>query len=547
MNPANLFFFAIGILSNLVLTPLFIRFARRHGLVDMPGNRKIHEKPVPFLGGAAILLSILISVFTGLALLGPVLDLTPEREAKMLLVLSVTTLAGLLGFFDDLYDLKPRYKLLFQTLLFGTFTIIGFHFQFMHIPGLAPFDMSLFGIPLTLVWILAVVNGFNFMDGVDGLAGSVSAVVFLGIGVTSMILKGPNHVGTIWLAALGAVLVFLFFNWKPAKIYLGDAGSNALGALAATSLVTLGQGKPFLLDLFDGGGLDPQPIEEPYRFQFLVATLIVGYPLVEVVLSTLRRGVKRFFLGRSLEWSEQEHLHHQLLKMGLKADSICVWAILFQGLLTSAALLAVVHQNALATWLLIPLVMILAYFGPRSGFFDFLRLNQSQAKLHFQIANYFISMQRVKLRLTRSREEVLALVTQSCGELGIRCFRFFIKPDHNGKGSVDYNYQDPQVTRHRMEGLQDFSDENPPDEYFDYCEIPSQRGEAFWLFNEHSRADELDLEYRVLMSGFMREALERTTRLGEGLEPLAMSSVEILPHGKISSHQLRKRHNIKMN
>ncbi|HVZ80646.1 MAG TPA: MraY family glycosyltransferase [bacterium] len=541
MNPANLLFFAAGALANLILIPLLIRLAHAKGLLDRPGHRKIHEKPVPLVGGLAFMLSLLASVVGGLLLFGKNLALDPLREERILLVLTVTVLAGILGFLDDRYDLKPRVKLLAQVLLFGAFVLCGFHFYVMHLPGTVPFQLSFLGYPLTLFWILGVVNGFNFIDGADGLAGTVGVVSLLGLGAVALITGGPSHTGVLWVSALGALLVFLFFNWRPAKIYLGDSGSNALGALVACSLVAMGQGKPALVAMLDGVA-DPPLDQEPVRFHFLAATLLAGYALSEVTLSTLRRFAKRLAYARSMEWAEQDHLHHRLMKQGLQADTIAILAGTFQSILVAAALLAMVRQNAIATWLLLPLSMLLAYLGPRTGILDVFRMRGIKARPHYQIANHFIAMQRVKLGLTHDREEVLALVGQACRELGVRCFRLRIAPDVRGKGGLEYFFQNDDSVHSKAEEFLTAQAGSLSGEVFDFYEVPGGRGEAFWIFDSHLHADELDMEYRVLMSGFMKESVETCMKLGEGQPNLNHAMIHRLPHHKTSGHHLRKRH-----
>lgn len=545
MNPIHLALFFTSAAVSLALMPPFIRLAHRFNLMDWPGHRKIHTKAVPKTGGMVVLAAILITGLAGLLFGGDSLSLTPERTVKISLVLGTILLAGLIGLFDDLYDLKPRTKLALQAVLFTAFALAGFHFQVLHLPGLKSISLSYFGYPLTVLWILAVVNGFNFIDGVDGLAGSVAVVSLAGMGVAASILNGPNFTGVLWVTALGAVLVFLVFNWKPARIYLGDTGSNVLGSLVALSLVSLGSARPDFLDFL--GPASPAGAAEPFRFQFLSATLLAGYPLLEVTLSTLRRASKQLIYGRSMEWSEQEHIHHRLLKQGLRTGSICLLAMLFQGLLALGAVLAMLRQNALATWLLAPLFMFLAYLGPRTGILEFLRMRNGSIRHHYQIAHHFISMQRVKMRLIRHREEVLALVSQTCRELGVRCYRVKIKPDGRGKGGLDFQFRNDDTLLTKTEGFLLTSSAEFSEEFYDFCETPGRRGEAFWIFDSHLAHDELDMEYRVLMNGFMREALDNCERMGVGCESLEVPSVASLPHQQTSSHHLRKRHSMSVN
>jgi hypothetical protein len=205
-------------------------------------------------------------------------------------------------------------------------------------------------------------------------------------------------------------------------------------------------------------------------------------------------------------------------------------------------------QNALAIWLIMPLLIIMAYLAPRLGFFEFLNFDSFKSKPHFQIANNFISMQRAKLKLSNSREEILALVTQTCREFGVLCYRFKVKPDEEGKGGMDYLYQntvehiDPKDLH--VPGI---PGKNEKGRFYDYYEAPGHRDEAFWIFESHTSNDELDVEYRILMNIFMREALEASIQLGEGQETLELPSILALPHAKTSGHHLRKRQNPKLN
>jgi hypothetical protein len=220
---------------------------------------------------------------------------------------------------------------------------------------------------------------------------------------------------------------------------------------------------------------------------------------------------------------------------------------LFQAVLSIAGVLATVRQNALAIWLLAPLAMVIAYLAPRGGFLDFLSMKDIRTKPHFMIANYFISMQKVKLQLSASREEILALLSQVCREFGIRCFSFRVRGDGEGKGGMNYLYRDRVYPVKTSEKLIHLGEKTLPGEYYDYCDGPGLPGDAFWIFVSHVGDDELDVEYRVLVNGFMREALERAARLGEGREYLDFSTTDQLPHQHTSGYSLRKRATAKLN
>ncbi len=533
------FFYLVGLLSCFLLTPFFIWFAHRYRLLDHPAHRKIHVKAVPKTGGLAIVSSVIIASALGMVFFGSSIGYDEIRTIKSIFILGITLMAALVGLVDDIFDLRPRQKFLLQALLVGTFVVLGFRFQILHLPGLKPFELSFLAVPITMFWMLAILNGFNFMDGIDGLAGSVTTICLLGIGGASYLSNG-HLPGGIWLSALGVVLAFLFFNSSPPQIYLGDSGSMALGTFTAATLVSLGTPQP---DFLDWRLFNTMPLQEPYRFQLITATLLVGYPAVEIVLSTLRRAVKRFSQGRSMESSEQEHIHHILLKAGWSTGKICLSAATIQLVLTSAGLLVMVHQNALATWLILPLLLILVYLAPRLGFFNFIHLHSSIQQPHYLIANHFISMQLAKLQLARSRPEILALLSQTCREFGVKSCRLIIRPDENGMGGLDYLREwDMDLPAEYLDFLREAGQrESPWLGFADQYKLTGGRGGAYWVFGAQDQAEDLDVEYHVLVSGFIREALEAASRMGLHKETLELPKVVHLPHERTSGNSLRKR------
>jgi len=541
------FFFLAGAGANLLFTPLAIHFSRRLGVLDHPGHRKVHTTPVPKLGGAALMLSVLGAAALGylFTLVSPAFPLDLNRLAKASVILGTTFLAALLGLADDLYHLKPRWKLLGQAFFGLVFAGLGYHFQVLHLPGFHPFNLSFLGIPLTALWIMAVVNGFNFMDGVDGLAGSVTLSILGGIGVLAG-LEGNLTVEALSAALLGAVLVFLAFNWRPAKVFMGDCGANLLGAFCAASLASLGQGgqAPWLFSL----GASQADEVEPFRFQAIVVTLLVGYPILEVTLSTFRRAIRSFLFGRSMEWSEKEHIHHRLLKMGMGAGAICLVAVVFNSALSAAGLLAMVRQNALGVLCAAPVILFLAAIMPRMGFFDFLDLrNIRRHQPHYQIAHHFIAMQGIKLRLAAGQDEVLALVNQTTKELGVQGYRLMVKSDGEGHGGCHVSWERP-LDEHReyLSHLRKELVEGEIRQFKDKVVLGSGQGEASWIFEPVTEETELDMEYRILVSEFMREAIARIALLPTGTRPDNIVDLnKAAADTRVRSSLLRRRHSPK--
>lgn len=168
------------------------------------------------------------------------------------------------------------------------------------------------------------------------------------------------------------------------------------------------------------------------------------------------------------------------------------------------------------------------------GFFDFLQPHVlERLRPHYQIAHHFTSMQKIKLGLATNREDVLTLVNQTCQELGVKGYRMIVRADEHGKGGLDYTLSfDP--TRIAEEGVS----YGPVDQ----VRLPGGKGGAEWVFEPQLIEEELDIEYRVLLNDFMREALETAAKLGRHKATLELPSVIAFPQGRVSGHALRKSH-----
>jgi UDP-GlcNAc:undecaprenyl-phosphate GlcNAc-1-phosphate transferase len=527
-----------GAFINLALTPLAIRLSQRYGFMDRPGHRKIHDKPIPKLGGAALILAVLLFLGIYFAYLGFNSTLqTYDEIPKLLFILGITVLFAFIGFLDDIYDLKPSFKILIQFLATGCFTYFGYHFDLLQIPGFTPIGLRFLAVPFTALWMMAVINGFNFMDGVDGLAGSVSLFCLIGLGIISTFTH-ESLLSALIFATLGSIVVFLIFNWRPAKIYLGNCGSNLLGALVASFLASY---RNDLLLTGTHSSASPQS----FPFQITICTLLVGYPLLEVALSTFRRGVKRLLFNRSMEWSEKEHIHHRLLKLGFRTSAICWSGIALQSIFTLAALFLLLQQRALAVWLLIPFFMIMAYIMPRMGFFDFLNIDViRKQKPHYLILHHFISMQRIKLNLTVGREEILALLNQTCAELGVQYFQIKVSDKRVKGGHFSYSWERPKdVVREYLDYIKTERVKSKYDHFEDKIVLDDHQGEADWIFEPHTEETELDVECRVLVSEFMKMVLMRICSLKNSYSTTdKVIKISQLSHAKVRSSILRRKY-----
>lgn len=528
-----------GFLIAFLLIPLAIRVSHRYDFLDRPGHRKIHDSPVPKLGGVAFILAVLLVFVICFIFFGFQLSSKAESDLpKFLFVLGITALFALIGFLDDTYDLKPSFKILIQLFATGCFAYFGFQFEWLQIPGFTPIDLRYFAVPFTALWMMAVINGFNFMDGVDGLTGSVSLVCLVGLGIISTYTNEPL-LSMLIFSALGAISVFLIFNWRPAKIYLGNCGSNLLGALIASFLVAY-RSTNFLFNAPHG-----TQSYQPFLFQICICSLFVGYPLLEVTLSTFRRGIKRLLFNRSMEWSEKEHIHHRLLKLGFRTSAICWTGILLQTIFVSAAVLVLSQQRALAVWIMIPAFMFLAYVMPRMGFFDFLNIEVIQKqKPHYLILHHFISMQRIKLNLTDGREEILALLSQTCAELGVQYFQIKVSDDRVKGGHFSYSWERPKdVVREYLDYIKTEKVKSKYDHFADKIVLDDNQGEADWIFEPHTEETELDVECRVLVSDFMKMVLVRICSFKDSYSATdKIIKISQLSHAKVRSSILRRKY-----
>lgn len=275
----TLFLLTVSFLITLILIPIFIWGSRKFGFVDYPNFRKVHVKPIPYLGGVAILISMVI----GIMIARPI-----EAEYKSIIIGGIIIV--IVGIIDDKYDLRPSLKLVGQILA-GSIPI----YYGIVIDHITPFGISIdFGmmtIPITMIWMIAIINAINIIDGLDGLATGVSVIAFSSIALIT-ILQGNVFVMMICVILIGSCLGFLMYNFFPAKIFLGDNGAMLLGfVLAVVSL--MGFKNITLISLFF-------PI------------IILAVPFIDMVFAALRRYRSKV----SLVKADKSHIHHRLRNLG---------------------------------------------------------------------------------------------------------------------------------------------------------------------------------------------------------------------------------------
>ena len=280
--------FLIPLLGAVLVTPVVARLAREHELLDHPGGHRIHGKATPYLGG--------IAVGGGLMLVGATVA---GANGQLLTVVGAALVLGLVGLRDDVRTVSPRWRLGFEAAAGVALWTVGVQ------GGL--FDLTIISLPLTVLWVVAVVNAFNMIDNMDGVASAVAACSAFGIAAIAG-LNGDFLVTSLALAVAGAALGFLRENFPPASIFLGDAGSMFLGFLIAALTLKL--------DLPVG---DAVP-------RVLSLVLLAAVPLFDLTLVVLARTMGR----RPLMAGGTDHTSHRLRRAGAPDRTVLMELIVVQ-------------------------------------------------------------------------------------------------------------------------------------------------------------------------------------------------------------------------
>ena len=329
VNGHNIFEIVIvTFLLSLILVPLAKVIAKHIGAVDIPNARKVHDKPMPRLGGLAIYASFLV----GYILYG-------ELTTQMLSILISSFLIILLGIFDDIKPIRARYKFLVQIVCAAIVVYYGqIYFSQITFAGLTLTFNPFFSYVLSGFFILAITNAINLIDGLDGLAAGVSSIYFLTIAIIAVVLNKFGGLDIILsFIMLGATLGFLVHNFPPAKIFMGDTGSTFLGFIIAI-ISLLGFKITTLTSL-------------------IIPIIILAIPIFDTVLAICRRLLK----GESIGRPDKEHFHHQLLKLKF-SPRISILMIYAISLLFSAiSIFYVLGDNKAALFIYILLMILLLF------------------------------------------------------------------------------------------------------------------------------------------------------------------------------------------
>lgn len=277
---------AVSTAVSFVATPLVKNLAIRVGAVDVPkDNRRMHKVPIPRLGGLAIATSFILCVL-----------IFAEADYQIQGILLGAVMIVVIGVMDDIMTLKAIPKFVVQILAACVVVYHGCRIQYLSNPIITStqryLDLGAWSGPVTVIWIVAITNAVNFIDGLDGLAVGVSAISSATLLVIAL-LVAENNIALIMMILLGACLGFIPYNFNPAKIFMGDTGSAFLGFILATMSIQ-GMFKLYAI------------------ISFAVPFLILGIPIFDICFAVIRRLAK----GQNPMKADRGHIHHRLIDMG---------------------------------------------------------------------------------------------------------------------------------------------------------------------------------------------------------------------------------------
>ena len=294
--------FLVSLLIAAISTPFFRNLALKQKILDTPNSeRKIQRTAVPYLGGFGIALAVVLTTFAAITFS----EATSENYFLALSVLAPAIVLGLIGFIDDKKHLTPLSRFIAQTFA-GVFTALVLILT--NTVG-NPTNSVFLDALLTIIWVVGICNAINFFDNMDGAAGGISALSGFGFAVIGL-QNGQYFVAAFGLVLSGACVGYLFWNWNPAKIYMGDAGALFIGIILAALAVRV------------------DPVSVSGIGAFFVPICVLALPILDtttVVIDRLRRKVSPFEGGL-------DHLSHRLRRKGLSVRQSVTTLCLIQSI-----------------------------------------------------------------------------------------------------------------------------------------------------------------------------------------------------------------------
>lgn len=282
-------YFSVPLLLSAIATPLVMKLATHLKIFAKTNERTVHKGQVTRIGGVAIYLAFILSM----TFFADGID----NAIQALLIGSFIMFIG--GLIDDMMEMRAWLKLAFQVV--AAIVLIqmgGVKLDVIYLPGVS-INMGVISYAVTFIWIIGITNAINLIDGLDGLAGGVSSIIFLTIAATSLV-EPRFDIATISFIAAGATIGFLFYGFHPAKLFMGDCGALFLGYIVAAISLMGFKGSTFITLGFP--------------------MLLLAVPIIDTLSAMLRR----FLSGKKFTDADKGHLHHVLMKRFGHRDTVLI-------------------------------------------------------------------------------------------------------------------------------------------------------------------------------------------------------------------------------
>lgn len=296
--------FLVSLFSSSVGRTIIIPILERLRIYDVPNHRTVHAKPILGMGGLIFITGYFSSLLYILYYQSPLFN--DQLLTSLIAILGGGISIIILGAVDDLINLKPLTKFSVECVVGLFLCQCGIIIEELNILGVS-WSLGTLAIPFTILWIVGIINAMNMMDGLDGLSGSISLVI-----LTAMAIHQPDHplVQLLFPGLIGGIIVFLFDNWHPAKIFMGDIGSLFLGYhIAVFSILILS------FNATPMGAMAP--------------ILLLGLPIIDTLWAMVRRAQ----LKKPIFQADKLHIHHQLLALGMAHKKVVITLFLVSLLL----------------------------------------------------------------------------------------------------------------------------------------------------------------------------------------------------------------------
>ena len=332
--------FVLAAITALLATPLVMILAARTGALDMPDARKVHKKPIPRIGGIGIYAAFIISMV--------LIRIFVELSGELLWGVSGLILSGtiimLVGIIDDYKNLPAKVKLLGQIFA-AAILVIGFDVRIDFITD--PFGdyiyLEWFAVPATIFWLVGLSNTINLIDGLDGLAAGVSMIAAITIMFVAL-EQNVMIIAVLTAALAGAAFGFLFFNFNPASIFMGDSGALFLGFMLA-GISVIGA------------------VKCAATIALIVPILALGLPILDTAFAIVRR----YRGGVPIFRPDKGHLHHRLLGLGFTQRQAVLLMYVISALLGLSAVALTEVSSQIAIFILLIVVIAILYGAKKLG------------------------------------------------------------------------------------------------------------------------------------------------------------------------------------